>query len=283
MNCRHCEQLMDDYLDGELQDSAALASHLAQCVPCSRALEERRKLKALAGELESPVPEGFREKWMTALTDDDASSPSPVEGDFAARGKWRARPYLLRYGMLAAVIFVGIGLVYTTGRLNTANNAAPQMAFSADVSTDEFAQMPMVMSADLEDGDISPSATYSKRHSPEGSADNQSTAGSSDTGEIEQVAGGSCTLTLPAPTEDGVYAALEFRLSGLSAGELEKALAEALESYKDFYLKMDDSFVLLLTAEQLAMVLETLTNRQIEYAQSELQSSVENSITFYFK
>ena len=109
MKCDFDQELLTDYLDGELSSSeqSEVESHLPACDPCRGELEE---LQELVGSVKSlptiPVPDSLSEGIRAGLE----SSGAKVHSFFKKRGfrvEWAVSA--------AAVVFVAISVVYVGG------------------------------------------------------------------------------------------------------------------------------------------------------------------------
>ena len=72
MDCRKCQELLNAYLDGELEGAAfaEMERHIERCPDCKAELDRVMKMRALLSELRDvEVPEGEREKFIGALRD----------------------------------------------------------------------------------------------------------------------------------------------------------------------------------------------------------------------
>jgi len=73
MNCEECRELIDPYIDNELDVSATilLKSHLRECPQCRPLLESRKALQTLLKrpELQFEIPDTLRGKIRSALPD----------------------------------------------------------------------------------------------------------------------------------------------------------------------------------------------------------------------
>ena len=65
MNCEQAQALLDQYMDGTLDENTmrALSAHLAECEECSRLYQMCQDLQAEEGE----VPDGFSSSWRQAV------------------------------------------------------------------------------------------------------------------------------------------------------------------------------------------------------------------------
>jgi len=99
MDCEKCKQLLNPYLDGELEGSefAEIEHHLEKCPDCTAELDRLVRMRDLLRELRAvEVPEGEREVFINALRErlEAEGIPSPAR-------KRDPRPV-----MVAAIAFV---------------------------------------------------------------------------------------------------------------------------------------------------------------------------------
>jgi anti-sigma factor RsiW len=106
MDCKKCTDLLNDYLDGELdgKEFAEVEHHVGRCHHCKAELERLLKMRDLMAELKTvEVPEGEREAFIDALRARLASEGVP---DHSKRKD--LRPYLV---VAIAAILILIALV----------------------------------------------------------------------------------------------------------------------------------------------------------------------------
>lgn len=107
MNCKRCESLLDQYLDGlmEASDKAALEEHLHGCAHCRlrmQVLEDSRRINE-----EDEVPVSFSASWRQAIQDEEVV---PMKRQTPGWTKWLA--------MAAALVVVVAGTWLTGNELN---------------------------------------------------------------------------------------------------------------------------------------------------------------------
>jgi anti-sigma factor RsiW len=69
MDCRHVEEMLSPYLDGELPPElrGQVAAHLQGCPACRRELALLTRLEEVLGELPAPAPAPLAERVLAAL------------------------------------------------------------------------------------------------------------------------------------------------------------------------------------------------------------------------
>ncbi|MBP7561744.1 MAG: zf-HC2 domain-containing protein [Armatimonadetes bacterium] len=104
MKCSEAERLMDAILDGDLNESPRLESHMAGCEACVRRWEAlRRTVADLASVASPPVPERITRSVMAALA-----------ADTAAERSHRVATLMAACAMVLAAL-VGIGIGWSMG------------------------------------------------------------------------------------------------------------------------------------------------------------------------
>jgi anti-sigma factor RsiW len=109
MNCQECHDLIDAYIDNELDVSAAILvkQHLRDCSHCRLLFESRKALQALLNnpQLQFEVPDSFRGKVQSVL---------PVAPSRAAHrlGRRSVIPWISVPLALAAALTVVLGLAF---------------------------------------------------------------------------------------------------------------------------------------------------------------------------
>ena len=93
MNCAHCRQLLDAWLDGEIDRATAEAieAHFARCPDCAAARRERERLRSLvrAASRAEAVPAGVATRIRSKLA---AQVEAPARAGAAGRrGRWLPR------------------------------------------------------------------------------------------------------------------------------------------------------------------------------------------------
>ena len=108
--CEAYVELISGRLDGTLtpEEQAALDAHLAQCPDCRSLMQD---LQAISGDLSelAPVPEGFADRVMQAVAQQEQSAPELQVVPKKQSGK-RWRKPLLRIGALAACCVLVVGM-----------------------------------------------------------------------------------------------------------------------------------------------------------------------------
>lgn len=142
MDCRKAEELLQSWIDGELDESerAALTAHLAECSDCARRLAEYKHLGALLDRIDAQtvVPPGLYGRIMEAVERESA----PARGGAHRWTRWAASA--------AAVLLLGVtaGVLWRSGiwpgpmnksavPYKMADEAAPQEAPAADMEAPE--------------------------------------------------------------------------------------------------------------------------------------------------
>jgi HAMP domain-containing protein len=94
LDCRQVEELLVDYSDGELEAelAAQVEAHVKRCAECRMQLARLDASLSLAGEV-----------WQ-----ESAQSVGDVDVTVAQRDRWTARPAVLAFASLAAVLLIGL-------------------------------------------------------------------------------------------------------------------------------------------------------------------------------
>ena len=112
MDCKHCQNLLGQYLDVELkeQELADLESHVAECPICAQELERLQKMHAFLNDLRDvEVPEGEREAFIDALRKRIES-----EGARVRVGRSILQPVLIGAIMVVIALIVIVMLPHKT-------------------------------------------------------------------------------------------------------------------------------------------------------------------------
>ncbi len=107
MDCRVCQNLLNLYLDNELEGQALaeLERHIAGCPECKAELDRLSKMNEFLNDLkEVEVPEGEREAFIDALRD-------RIEAEGVKVGKKRS---ILRPALVSAIVVVLALITFVT-------------------------------------------------------------------------------------------------------------------------------------------------------------------------
>lgn len=107
MDCRVCQNLLNQYLDNELEGQvlADLERHIEGCPECMAELDRLRKMNEFLNDLRKvEVPEGEREAFIDALRD-------RIE---AEGGKVEKRKSILRPVLVSAIVVVLVLITFVT-------------------------------------------------------------------------------------------------------------------------------------------------------------------------
>ena len=109
MNCQECHELIDPYIDNELDVSTAILvkQHLRDCSHCQQLFESRKALQALLNnpQLQFEVPNSLRGKIQSAL-------PAATSRAKHRSGSRSVIPWISVPLALAAALAVVLGLVF---------------------------------------------------------------------------------------------------------------------------------------------------------------------------
>ena len=108
MNCEKCPELLNDYLDNELDESvyAEVENHIGKCPGCKAELDRLAKMRSLLNDLKDvQVPEGEREAFIGALRD-----RIEAEGGKVTVVKPDRRPWLVASIAVVAVLIIAISI-----------------------------------------------------------------------------------------------------------------------------------------------------------------------------
>lgn len=130
MTCIEAQELIDAYIDGELELTAALAleTHTATCVSCAAALASRREIAAAVRRYAEsyPAPAALRERLTrTDRSSTDVSRPSANRALPTDEGRATRARSLWPWLALAATVVVIVGLV-GLGRRSVVEGASVQ-------------------------------------------------------------------------------------------------------------------------------------------------------------
>lgn len=118
MNCARLHQILDAYLDGELDcaTTAEVAAHLAQCAACVTLRDQRDALRN-AVQAHAPyfkAPATLKPAILDALAEDHGQTPAPPQTRATATRSGRSWWHAAAFAALAALAGLGIG--YQLGR-----------------------------------------------------------------------------------------------------------------------------------------------------------------------
>jgi len=127
MNCDQAQDLLDGFVDGELDLMRVLEieQHVKECAACARAYENRRVLQRTiqAAPLRFQPPENFEDRLRKAVMPAFQEKGSPASSDkFSAPARkfnwtWMTQPFQVASLIAAgALIVVGIHLSTPMGR-----------------------------------------------------------------------------------------------------------------------------------------------------------------------
>jgi hypothetical protein len=130
MDCRKAEEVLNAWIDGELEDSerSALMAHLSECGSCARKLAEYRHLDALLSQLDAQtqVPAGLFGRIMDAVS----REAEPKKSGMIRWSRWAASA--------AAVLLLGVavGVLWRAGIWPApARDAAPMAPMEAPMQS----------------------------------------------------------------------------------------------------------------------------------------------------
>ena len=150
MVCNECQELISDYIDGELElgEQVKIERHLGDCEPCRAVRDDLLQIVHFSHQLPEHAPSGAL--WARIQSDLEEQRPS---GFWSRAGAWRDRIKSRQFGLsipqIAAAAAV-LAIVICAGVITLRQNAAPDVISLASSVAPAGSQVQRLSNSDLQ-------------------------------------------------------------------------------------------------------------------------------------